>query len=452
MNSHKNQKICSKEFVEDVIKLDLFKLHDEIKDNLPEKWLVVKGANLQSRLHELIDEIKLQGMTTSNLVKHFMKKHNISITTAERLVYLKKEWFPLIFIKELLNIAGKECSKFTLQEEIDFIKTSQPPLKILTAQKHLSSVLCKIAGAHTADGTIHENFFCITDYYHCNLIAFQKWVKEAFDLDVKLDKISENEWRIRFHNKVFARYLIRFFGFPSGCKQYTVIEPEIVRNASPGFRKAFALGALTFEAGIGMKHQIEFCVVSKDFRDSISEVLQMHNIRHNCMQSPSNSYWRLWSNTLNKDDAIKWLEFFEPKTEKWHKLKDSIYGFSKKVHSFEGAQAILDLVYQKQSSSKIILTDVLLALRELKQACRYEIVSHLINKKNLESYGGKWAHSLKYYLDILRKANIISVERRIFGKKKSFGSIVREVYCFNENISEWRLPERNNYAVDDSSI
>jgi hypothetical protein len=442
MNSHNNQKICSKEFVEKDIRLDLFELHDEIKDNLPEKWIVVKGANLECKLHELINEIELQGMTNSKLVKHFMKKNNISITTAERLVYLKKEWFPLVFIKELLILSNKEHSKFTLQDEIEFIKSSQPPLKILAAPKQLSLTFCKIVGAHAADGTIHENFFCITDHYRSNLVAFQKWIKEAFDLNVKLDKISDNEWRIRFHNKVFARYLIKFFGFPSGCKQYTVTEPEIIRNASPDFRRAFALGALTFEAGVGMKHQVEFCVVSKGFKDSISEVLQMHNIRHNCMQNPSNSYWRLWSNTLNKEDALKWLEFFEPETEKWHKLNDSIHGFSKKVNSFEEAQAVLDSVYQKQSSSKIILTDVLLALRELKQACRYEIVSYLIDKKNIESYGGKWAHSLKHYLDILRKANIISIERRTFGKKKSFGSIVREVYCFNENISEWRVPER----------
>jgi len=450
MNSHENnQKICSKELVENAVRLDLFRLHDEIKDDLPEKWLVVKGVNLQRRLRELINEIKLQGISTSELVKYFMKKYRISITTAERLVYLKKDWIPLIFIKELLIIAGKECPKLEFQEEIDFIKASQPPLKVLKAPKQLTLELCKIAGAHAADGTIHENFFCITDHYRSNLVAFQKWVKEAFDLDVRLDKISENEWRIRFHNKVFTRYLTKFFGFPSGCKQYTVKEPEIVKNAPLEFRKAFALGALTFEGGVGIKHQIEFCVASKGFRDSISQILEVCKIQHNCMKEPSNNYWRFWSNCLDKENAIKWLEFFEPKTEKWHKLNDSINGFSRKVHTFEEAQAALDLVYSKQSSSKITVKDVLLALKELKQAYRYEIVNYLINKKNLDSYGGKWAHSLKHYLDILRKANMILVKRMKFGKKKSFGSIVREVYCFNDNISDWRLPERDGYSVDD---
>ena len=45
--------------------------------------------------------------------------------------------------------------------------------------------------------------------------------------------------------------------------------------------------------------------------------------------------------------------------------------------------------------------------------------------------------------NILKMANIISVEKKKFGKKKSFGSIVREVYIFNENVVSWRLPLRD---------
>jgi len=69
------------------------------------------------------------------------------------------------------------------------------------------------------------------------------------------------------------------------------------------------------------------------------------------------------------------------------------------------------------------------------------LADYLIKKNNLTSYGGKWAHSLKHYLDILKKANIILVQKKRFGKKKSFGTIVREVYIFNENIDKWRVPK-----------
>lgn len=66
----------------------------------------------------------------------------------------------------------------------------------------------------------------------------------------------------------------------------------------------------------------------------------------------------------------------------------------------------------------------------------------MAKKNNLLSYGGKWAHSLMHYLDILKRAKIISVEKQNFGKKKSFGSIVREVYRFNDNVKDWSVPER----------
>ena len=161
------------------------------------------------------------------------------------------------------------------------------------------------------------------------------------------------------------------------------------------------------------------------------------------MEKQSLSYWRFWSNTLTKEEASKWIELFEPNTEKWFKLNDYINGYSRRVNSFEEALQILNLIYHEQSSSKIILKDVLLALKELKQTHRYELADYLAKKNNLESYGGKWAHSLKHYLDILRAANIISVEKKRFGPKKSFGTIVREVYIFNENIRDWKVPERN---------
>lgn len=422
--------------------LDLFKLHDPVRDKTPKKWIVVRGKNLTSCLKKLVNELEGRGISNTSLVRYMMQKFNISIASAERLVYFKKEWLPLIFMEEILTLLHKEEIRFELQEKIEFIKVSQPPVKILMAPKRLSIILCKIAGAHTADGTIHDCYFCINDRYKSNLVAFNDWLKEEFNLSAKINEVSENEWKICFHNKIFTRYLIKFFGFPSGCKQYTTKEPEIIKNAPIEFRKAFALGALTFEAGVGMKHEIEFCVVSKDFKDSIINILTLYNIRYKDMQRQSSGYWRFWSNTLTKEEVLKWIEFFEPNTEKWYKLKDYVEGFSRKVHSFDEALKMLGSVYPRQSSSKIVLKDVLLAIKEFKKIYRYELVDYLAKKNNLKSYGGKWAHSLKHYLNILKKANLISVKKEGFGKKKSFGTVIREVYVFNEDIDEWRVPER----------
>ena len=87
---------------------------------------------------------------------------------------------------------------------------------------------------------------------------------------------------------------------------------------------------------------------------------------------------------------------------------------------------ILNSVYPKQSGSKVVLKDVLLAFNELKQTYRYELADYLAKKKNLKSYGGTWAHSLRHHLDILKRANIISVEKQRFHPKKSFGTTVRK--------------------------
>jgi len=334
-----------------------------------------------------------------------------------------------------------DSDKFEVQNKIEFLKSSKPSVVEYKAIKELTINLCKIAGAHTADGTLYDSYISITDYHKSSILTLIKWF-EDFGYTPNLMQIGKNEWGIRFHSRIISRYLTKFFDFPSGCKQYTVKEPEIINNAPLEFRKAFALGALTFEAGVGMKSQVELCVSSKGFRDSIAEILTELKIPHKYMKKQSSSYWRLWSNSLSKEGALKWLQVFEPNTEKWFKLNDYINGFSKKVDSFEEAAYILNLIYPRQSSSKVVLRDVLLAIKDLKQTYRYELADYLAKKNNLESYGGTWAHSLKHYLDILKRTNMISVEKQRFGKKSSFGTTVREIYRFNEDINNWRLPNR----------
>lgn len=424
-----------------MIKIDLFKLHDHKLDDSLKKCVMAKGPLLKETLAPLMPNLnKIQ------LVKELMKRLNISIASAERLVYLKKEWYPLIFIEELLKITDNTYLKYQIQEKIEFLKANQPPLKPYKAVKELNINLCKIAGAHAADGTLtSDNLIRITDYYEKNIDALKQWVDSEFNINYKKIKIkhSSQEYALEFRSKIIARYLNRILDFPSGCKQYTVKEPGIIKNAPLKFRKAFALGALTFEAGIGIKNQIEFCVASKAFRNSISNILTASNIKHKKMLNQSANYWRLWSNKLTKDEAKKWLELFEPKTEKWLILKNYIDDFQKKVNSFNEAISIFDSMYPPKPNNKVCLKDILTALKELKETHRYELANYLCKKNNLKSFGGTWAHSLSHYLKILEKANIIFVKKQRFGPKKSWGTIVREVYHFNPKIKDWRLPELN---------
>ena len=418
------------------IRLDLFRLHDS-KDNT-KNWILCKGKDLKIELKSLTSKT---GFPSTELVKHLMKKLNISISCAECLVYLKREWYPLVFIEELTNLTDSD--KFEIQDKIEFLKSCKPPVVEYKAVKELTINLCKIVGAHAADGSLRDSYISITDYHKTSILVLIDWFKEL-NYAPKLMQISENEWGIKFHSRIISRYLTKFFDFPSGCKQYTVKEPEMIKNAPLEFRKAFALGALTFDGCVTSGNKIELCVSSKCFRDSIADILTELGVSHVSMEKQSSDYWRLWSKSLSKEEALKWIGLFEPNTEKWFKLNDHINGFSKRINSFEEAVLILNSVYPKQSGSKVILKDVLLAFKDLKQTYRYELADYLAKKNNLESFGGKWAHSLKHHLDILKRANIISVERQRFHPKKSFGTTVREVYRFNENVKEWMIPERNN--------
>ena len=421
------------------VNIDLFNLIDE-NERRPGSWIMVKGENLNEALKPLISKLAVKFASKRKLTKYLQNKFNISQSTSERFVFLMKDWHPLFLIREITDLSG--ISRLKIQENIEFLKMNKPPLKVYKAVKGLSVDLCKIVGAHAADGTLNRNFFRITDGYKSNIIAFKNWVENVFGVEYPIKKISEKEWCVEFHSGIISAYLRRIFGFPSGMKQYTVSEPELIKNTLLRFRKAFVLGALTFEAGVGIRHQVELCVSSKAFRDSLADILNLLNLEFTNMEQSSGKYWRLWSNKLSEDEAKKWMELFEPETEKWFKLKDYAYGYQEKVNSFEEAVDKLNEIYPPKSSSKICLKDVLSTIKELKETYRYELVSFLCKKKNLDSYGGEWAHSLFPYLDILRRANVIQVEKKKFGKKKSFGSIVREVYIYNPKITEWKVPSR----------
>lgn len=188
--------------------LDLFMLHDVKIDDRPRKWIVAKGKDLKKEIQRLIKIINNNGINNVSLVKHLMRRFNISITSAERLVYLKKEWFPLVFIEEVMILARKEDERFKIQDKIELLKANQPPLKIYSAVKKLSIDLCKLVGAFAADGTLYDNLFRITENKKVTIRAFKKIIDNEFGINSKMVKIkkSKEEWGIEFHSKVIARY------------------------------------------------------------------------------------------------------------------------------------------------------------------------------------------------------------------------------------------------------
>lgn len=239
-------------------RIDLFKLHDS-KDG-SKSLIVAKGKMLRNEIKNIISEIEKTGMKKTELVKLLMKKMKISIVTAERLVYLdrecesiKRKWFPLIFIREIISLIHSD-KYFKIQDKIDLLRIGNSSSKPIKPPKRLSKTLCKIAGAHAADGTLFQKDRCgiyisIVDQHKESVQAFIDWIYVSFGLrfQIKKSKNSKNMWYVSFHNKIIGRYLMNIFDFPSGNKTYSVRIPSIIRDSDNENKKAFVIGYLTFE-------------------------------------------------------------------------------------------------------------------------------------------------------------------------------------------------------------
>jgi hypothetical protein len=429
---------------------DLFLLHDAVRDKKPRSRIVCSGGGLSELVQETLSEIYLR-RKRGEVSRYFVSHLGVSQLTEERLRRSDKRWFQLVFLQKLLVLWRDSCGKAPAEvesrkqsffERVSLLRVSICGSSAVAAPKDLTLELCKIAGAHAADGTLADCFFCITDRSKENVLAFQNWVLKSFAFKPRVTLNGSNEWRLAFHNKVFARYLQVFFGFPLGSKLYTVREPGVVRSADLRFRKAFAFGALSFEAGVCVSRHVALCVASKQFRDDICDILTLSGIQLKRPEKTSGGYWRFWSGRLSPAGASAWLAFFEPNTEKWFKLYELANGFQGKAKTFVDAVFAFDSVFYNNSANKVCFKDVLLAVSKLKQTHRYQLASELVKMKGLSSFGGKWAHSLRYYLAYLIDANAVSVSVEDFGPKKSWGRIRRQVYSFNEDVSSWRVPYR----------
>lgn len=424
------------------MEIDIFSLHDRELDNSPGKFIVVSGEDMRRELSIIISRIIERGISRYRLFKNVKDELKISDANAQRLVYLRRSWYPLVFIEYMLKLDGS-ISKSEFQNNIEFMKNNHSPDIKLIAPKKVTENLCKVAGAHAADGTMHlgdsvsaSAYISIVDRNKENIEAYASWILNEFGLRINVRKsaYSKDMWHASFHNKIIGRYLNKVFGFPSGSKVYTVDEPEIIKQAGYKYRKAFAIGFLSFEGGVGVKKQVELMVASKAIRDSVCDILRHEGLDVRIKDKVgTNGYWRLWSKKLGCEEAMRWMEFFEPRTEKWFKLYEYCHGFQGNVDSFEDANKSFNSVFPK--TGKASVATVLNIIKERNQIHRYALQDAIGMKS-------KWAHSVSHYLHILADANAIKTERQAFGKKKSFGTVVREVYIYNPDIIKWKVPYR----------
>ena len=218
--------------------------------------------------------------------------------------------------------------------------SSTTPIK---AVKELNKTFCKLAGAHAADGHIGKIYRVdIIDHYQYAVECYAKWTCDLFGIGLKVQKDKKKDaWLVQYQSKIISRYLNVFFGFPVGRKTYTVSEPEIIKNSRQDFRRAFALGVMTFEGSVNIDGRVKMSVKSKDFRDSVSDIMKRDGLK--VSDGFSCGKYTLSSNrAITKEDRAKWSKYFEEGTTKWQKI--TMNGDLKSIYDNPTLNKIIDKI------------------------------------------------------------------------------------------------------------
>lgn len=212
---------------------------------------------------------------------------------------------------ELKNLES-ELRDYKISYSTNFSKSRNQNYISIQLNKENVEIMNKFI---TKPGLKIQNHFNIelTDEYKDSVGAFNKWVREEFGLKPNSFYKKKNAWRIIFSNKVFTRYLMKFFKITPGPKTYTAFEPKIIKKSGLSLRRAFAKGILMFDGCVTKNSQINFTTVSKDLFNSIKEIWSKDKIK----------FWRSFSKrkewnlgTLRNEKINKLKKYFEKGTQK----------------------------------------------------------------------------------------------------------------------------------------
>lgn len=328
----------------EIVQFDLFELHDPEKDRRPISWICGSGKNLQDILQFLLEKIIKNNSIDFKLICKILSE-KLQCKKESIKAILNRKWVPLVILESLCKIAAFSEKEFTklkedVQKEIQMLRVSSSMSRPIKAVKSLDLTLCKIAGAHAADGCLcgtKESLFVLKDQFKQTIKVFSDWLNKEFDLKIKIKKSkNENSFGMSFCNKPFSRFLTKFLGFKNGKKVDVVSEPEIIKLAGLEFEKAFALGVLTFEASINSDRTITMSVISKNLRDDIATILEKSNLK--IIKSPkpdSKGRWSIRTLELTHLEFSQFLAFFEVNSSAWVKIKEFAEGFKITPNSIE---------------------------------------------------------------------------------------------------------------------
>lgn len=135
---------------------DLFKLHEDKLDRANQSWICFNGPNLDDIVNKLSNKlIKRYNLKSKKELCSLIAKIIKSKTwTIEQVIYNHKKWIPIVILKTLIYLSKNKNYKKNILKGVKYIKCNSSKSRPITAIKNLNLNLCKIAGAHTADGNI----------------------------------------------------------------------------------------------------------------------------------------------------------------------------------------------------------------------------------------------------------------------------------------------------------
>jgi len=478
------------------LNLDIRKLVDENEDAGTCSWIVCNWKNVTDDFRLLFD--KLQEISNSKKYKTselISKEVGCSEDHILDIYRGRTQWVSLnvlISLCKLLNKFGYNLDFSEISNKIEKLKPNTTSKKIVNAVKFLDEKLAEFCGVVAADGTVgmqiiaesenedslkeaedllktklnlltnrikrnNSNLYQLTFYvtektksdaiklvkahkitysasYIIGFVDSQKsnmeylktLIAELFDISVTVKENGNGKYfTIFFKNKIVSRYLRRIFDFPVGDKSHTIDSPSLIKDAPIDIQRAFVRGFVQFDGTVKMKGNVAITTYSESLINFFTSVLSKDNLPFNATKRTTGGF-DIESSKIIPEEG--WLKYFIPNTFKWQRLHEVIFGYTTKTENIQQAMEILKHSYPLNSNSTTTMKDVMLKSMELSEFSIKEIADRLkVNYKTAE-----------VFLKNLVKMNILKAQ--YVSKLDKFKKL-SNVYTYNENIDEWRLPK-----------
>jgi len=269
----------------------------------------------------------------------------------------------------------------------------------------------------------------------------EKSINKIFGIQLNVKKCRDkNAWELETKNKLLVRYLNIFFNCPYGKKSRIIDEPKIIKRSNLKNRIAFLRGVFTFDGCIDKRGVVKLQTYSPYLFKSIKDILSKNKIKYGVTKPSSGSF------VINSkgSDFQNWLFVFEKETEKWKKTK-FLGGVENGISIKNEEDFIFNLsrIYPINGCSKISLKKTFKISKKLK-ICDLKGISKYIMEKFKLKIG---EDTLLKNLEILERCNVLTnkKEKVYFLRKKGHaigtkGVVLKNVFEFNDNVKEWRVP------------